>query len=678
MKILTIHADFIEFQATRKALKQAAEASKEAQRVEECLVVLTAVEKRDEKQVPETAARYVQEIKNIAQQVNAKKIVLYPYAHLSSQLAAPNQAEEVLKTAEALLKQQKFQVTRAPFGWYKSFTLACKGHPLSELSREFAVGDKRDEKEVAGSREMQQQGKMLAEDSEAPGSRSAAVPSKEEVSEALKAEEKLASNWFILDVEGRLHPVSYDKDKKKFSGYEFKDDKSPEDKKHIDSLRKLAAYELAKDRRVLEEPPHVKYMRKLELVDYEPGSDPGNLRLYPKGRLIKSLIERWVTQQVKEYGGMEIEAPIMYDIEHPSLKSYLHRFPARQYTIQTPNKKVFLRFAACFGQFLQAHDAQISYKQLPVRLYELTRYSFRMEQHGELSGLRRLRAFTMPDCHAFCRDLEQAKAELLERFELCRKVQQGIGFRIPEEFEFALRMTQEFWEQNQDFVKGLVRNWGKPALVEMWERRSFYFVFKYEWNYVDNLEKATALNTDQIDIENGERYDITFMDSTGRKQHPLILHCSPCGAVERVMYALLERAGFQEKQGRLPMLPLWLTPTQVRLIPVSIERHLEFCLGVQEEFSKLNIRADVDDRVESVGKRIRAAGQEWIPYVLVVGDNELQDKYKQLMVRDREKNEEYRLRFDQLVDEIRQQTKGLPYDPLPLTVQLSKRIIFVG
>ena len=84
-----------------------------------------------------------------------------------------------------------------------------------------------------------------------------------------------------------------------------------------------------------------------------------------------------------------------------------NRFPARQYNIDADGKKLFLRFAACFGQFLMAHDFQMSYKNLPYRLYELTRYSFRREQSGELVGLRRLRAFTMPDCHAFCKDIRK-------------------------------------------------------------------------------------------------------------------------------------------------------------------------------------------------------------------------------------------------------------------------------
>ena len=168
-------------------------------------------------------------------------------------------------------------------------------------------------------------------------------------------------------------------------------------------------------------------MKRLAIADYEPSSDGGNMRYYPKGRLMKSLIETYVTRMIHEYGGIEVETPVMYDSNHPSIHSYFNRFPARQYNIQSDNKQLFLRFAACFGQFLMAKDFQISYKQLPLKLYELTRYSFRREKSGELVGLRRLRAFSMPDCHAFCRDMDQAKEEFVKRFELSLRVIEGLG-----------------------------------------------------------------------------------------------------------------------------------------------------------------------------------------------------------------------------------------------------------
>jgi len=614
VRILLIHSDYIEYEAKKKLdFAEEIREDKRKDRMEECLVVFTSVEKEDEGKKENIVEKTCEEIKKTAELVNTKNIMIYPYVHLSSTPSSPKFAENTVNAIYNELKSD-FNVKKSPFGYYKAFKLSCKGHPLSELSRE--------------------------------------ITGEEEISEALKKAEKVKSLWYILTEDGDLVPV----EKYDFSKYE--------------NLKKFADYEIEKRRVAEREPPHVGLMQSLELVDYEPGSDPGNLRYYPKGRLIKGLLEEWVNDNVADYGGMEIEAPIMYDFEHPSLKSYLHRFPARQYVIQTPNKRVFLRFAACFGQFLMLHDATISYKNLPLRLYEMTKYSFRVEQRGELSGLRRLRAFTMPDCHAFVADVEEAKKEIMIRFDLARRIQEGIGLDIPEDLELALRVTKDFWNESKDFLVEMVKKWGKPALVEMWDEKIFYFVFKYEWNYVDNLDKASALTTDQIDIENGERYDIRYTDREGNEKHPVILHLSPSGAIERMMYALLEKAYKDSQKGIKPSLPLWLSPTQVRFIPVSKE-HLSFLEKIEIE----GVRYDIDDRNETLAKRIRAAEKEWVPYIAVVGDKEIENKTFSVRKRN-EGNKEMCL--EDIISEIKERTKGKPFKKLPLPIKLSKRPIFRG
>ncbi len=479
---------------------------------------------------------------------------------------------------------------------------------------------------------------------------------REVISEALKAEERLASDWYVLTPEGVLHPL----DRFDFEGHE--------------KLRRFAEYEVRRSRAVEQEPPHVALMRSLELVDYEPASDPGNLRYYPKGRMVKALLEEYVTSKVQEYGGMEVETPIMYDMDHPSLAKYLHRFPARQYIVESDEDRYFLRFAACFGQFLMSHDATISYRDLPLRMYELTRYSFRREQAGELAGLRRLRAFTMPDVHALCRDLAQAKREFRRRFKLCVEVLRGIGLDR-EDYELGVRVTEDFYRRNRRFVNSLVRMHGKPALVEMWRERFFYFVLKYEFNFIDALDKASALSTDQIDVENGERYGIVYMDEDGRQRHPLILHCSPSGAIERVIYALLERAYMEMRGGKPPMLPLWLSPTQVRIIPVS-EAHVRAAEATAKLLNRRGIRADVDDREETVPKKVRDAEKEWIPYIIVMGEREMASKL--LPVRVRGDGEIRDMALEGLIQEIRILVGRMPKRPLPLPMRVKERPRFVG
>ena len=193
---------------------------------------------------------------------------------------------------------------------------------------------------------------------------------------------------------------------------------------------------------------------------------------------------------------------------------------------------------------------------------------FRREQSGELVGLRRLRAFTMPDCHAFCKDMSQAIDEFIKRFDLSREVLSGLGIE-ENDYEVGIRFTEDFYNENKELIKQMVSKIGKPVLIEMWKEKFFYFVLKWEFNFIDNLGKASALSTDQIDVENGKRYGITFTDEKNEQQHPIILHNSPSGAVERVIYALLEKSAMQIKDGKIPQFPLWLAPTQVRLIPLK-------------------------------------------------------------------------------------------------------------
>ena len=608
MRILQLHVDYVEYYPINKEIKEAeSDIIKQKKRIDETVVILISIEKNDNDE--KIIRDFIQEVKIYIDKIKCDSILLYPYSHLSSNLESPKYALNLLIKIEKELKEnlKDVKINRAPFGWTKELNLKIKGHPLAENSKTFI------KKEGGGGEEE----KVLEEE----GINSNLIDQDENntssitTSTALSAENSLKSYWYILDTQGNLVP---------YTDYSFKKDE--------ENLNLLFNYELSKKRTVDEQPPHVKLMRKLGIADYEPASDSGNMRFYPKGRLAKSLLEQFVSKKVSQYGGLEVETPIMYDSHHPSMESYFNRFPARQYNLKSDQKELFLRFAACFGQFLMAKDFQISYKNLPLKLYELTRYSFRREKTGELVGLRRLRAFSMPDCHAFCKDMEQSKIEFMKRLDLSISVIEEIGLSISDDLEMAIRFTEEFYLNNKDFIKQISHKINKPILVEMWKERFFYFVLKWEFNYVDNLGKASALSTDQIDIENGLRYGITFIDEHGDKQNPIILHNSPSGAIERVIFALLEKSAKLMKLGKTPFLPLWLMNTQIRLIPVN-ENFIPKCIEINNYFKENNIRVDIDDRDESLSKRIRDAEMEWIHYIAIIGEKEISSNI--ISIRDR-------------------------------------------
>lgn len=636
MQLLLIHSDYIEYEVKKSTpVAEKIEESFRSGRLDEALTAFIAVEKIDESGVDEVVSKAVTEIKNVAGQVKAENIMVYPYAHLSSDLSSPKTAVSVLKGIEKELSGE-FNVKRAPFGWYKAFKISCKGHPLSELSRSIVP-----------------EGRSVS-----CGEAVVVAEQKEEVvSEALKAESTAKSYWHILTPDGELlNPDDFD-----FTGHE--------------NLQKFVNYEISKQRAVERAPPHVELMRRLEIADYEPGSDSGNMRYYPKGRLIKSLLENYVLEESYKVGAMEVETPLMYDMEHPTLKKYLDRFPARQYSIESDKRNMFLRFAACFGQFLMNHDMTISYKNLPMKMIEMTRYSFRKEQRGELVGLRRLRAFTMPDMHSLCTDMEQATVQFDAQYNMCISVLDKVGIKV-DDFEVAVRFTRDFYNENKDFLTNLAKTVNKPVLVEMWDTRFFYFVLKFEFNFVDALAKASALSTVQIDVENAERYDINYIDTDGTAKRPVILHCSPSGAIERCIYGLLEKEAMKTEAGGVPMLPLWLSPTQVRVIPIS-EKHMDFALKVADQ---LDCRVDIDDREDTVGKKVREAGREWVPYVVVVGDKEVETGNINVTVRSESepnKPKKVEMTAEELNARVRSETIGMPYRGLPLAKLMSARPKFL-
>jgi len=620
MKLLLIHSDFIEYEVKEKAIPHPEDTNITKDRLDEALTVFIAVEKVDEKAPLQAVEEASKEIVKTAEQLKVKNIMLYPYAHLSSDLASAKAGKEILIQLEQEVKKQDFTVKRSPFGWYKGFTISCKGHPLSELSREI-------------------------------------IPGKEK--KAVEKEREIISQWYILTPQGEM----IDAEKFNFSGHE--------------ELRLLYEYESSGTRKIVGEPPHVKMMQSQELVDYEPASDSGNFRWYPKGRMIKGLLEQHINNMVRDIGGMQVETPIMYDLEHPALSEYVKKFPARQYLVHS-DKDFFLRFAACFGQYMIAHDMTISYRNLPLRLYELTHYSFRREQSGEVSGLKRLRAFTMPDLHTFCRDLPQATEEFKRQFSTAMRWMDSLKL----DSEVALRFVKEFYENNKILAQDLAKLAGKPILIELWNERYFYFVMKFEFNVIDSMKKASALSTVQIDVENGKRFNITYADENGEKQYPYILHTSISGSIDRNVYALLEREAIKMNQGKKPMLPLWLSPTQVRFIPVSDE----FVPDCEKFINELNvlspfyyIRSDIDDREESVGRKIRDAEKEWIPYIVVIGEKERNEKMFTPRIRISELGEgEKPYSITQLHSLIVERVKDFPQQKLPIALYLSKRPKFKG
>lgn len=607
MRILLIHSDYLNYNVKNKTpVAEEIEDAKKQGAFDESLVVFTAVEKDDENNPQGIVKNLVKEVIKTNDQVKAENIVLYPYAHLSSSLSSPKVAVQVLKDAEEALNAEGLNVKRVPFGWYKAFEISCKGHPLSELSRTITA-EEEDEEEV----------------------------------------EKKPSSWSILDGDKII-----DIDDFKFEN---------------DQLEKLVSYELGTGASDAGEPPHVKLMREKELCDYESASDVGNLKWFPKGRLVRDLLADYVYNLVVDQGAMPIETPIFYDLDNEAINVHAAKFGERQYRTDT-KKNLMLRFACCFGAFRVMADPFITWKNLPAKLYELSTYSFRFEKKGEVVGLKRLRAFTMPDFHSFCADMNSTLEEFSKQTDMC--IQTGVDLDV--NYEIIFRATKDFYDENKDWMYSIGKKIGKPVLLEILPERKHYWSCKIDFAAIDYLGRPIENPTVQIDVESGKRFDITYLGEDGKEHYPTILHCSPTGSIERVICSLLEKTAI-ELDEKAPMLPTWLSPIEVRIITVG-ENHKDFANELYDKINAENIRVDVDDRDESVGKKIRNAATEWIPYIFVVGDNEKESGVFSVTVR--ETGEKVDMTVDELIKEVLDKTKGMPYRGLPLPKDISTRINF--
>ncbi len=201
----------------------------------------------------------------------------------------------------------------------------------------------------------------------------------------------------------------------------------------------------------------------------------------------------------------------------------------------------------------------------------------------------------------------------------------------------------------------------------------YYWVLNVEFHYIDSTGRPVETATVQIDVGNGERFNITYIDEDGSKKHPVILHTAIHGSLERFLFEFLEEAAKMEKRGEKPRLPTWLSPIQVRILPVNIKEHLGETVKLMEYLEGFNIRVDVDDRDLTLGRRIKDAEVSWIPYIIILGDREVRTGL--LSVRNRE-GKVMEMSREEFVALMERELDGYPREPLYVNKFLSKRATF--
>ncbi len=613
MKILALHCDYLRYRVKDRAVGSAEEPKQREDKVQEVLVLFTSFEREDTEGTLETA---VQEVQRIADRIGISRVFVYPWVHLTENPAPFSAAKKLMEGFISLLKE-RFEVRDAPIGWYKEFELKVKGHPLSESLRV-----------------------VRGEEERTP------PPVRKEVGR---------SKFIVLFPDGREVPIEGIDDLERISLEE--------------ELKILIRNEVFSREPSSKRPSHIDLMRRLELVDYEPASDVGHFRFYPAGTLMKRLIEEFAFQVAESIGAMEIETPLLYRMDVPAIAEQASKFRERMYEVLAGKTKLILRFAGDFGLFEMMKDMTISYRDLPLSFYEISP-SFRFEQRGEAVGLRRLRGFTMPDIHTLARDVDQGLEVYKMYYFKYHDLLGGLGL----DYQIAFRIVKDFYQKFKPHILEMLKISGKPALIEILPAMKHYWAMKHEFQFIDSINGNAQLSTVQLDVEDSARYGITYVNERGERKPGIIVHTS-MGSVERLMYALLEKAAKDMKEGRRPCFPLWLAPVQVRVIPVE-KAHEEYAERVMRELESADIRVDLDDRNLTLSHRVRDSERRWIPYTVIVGDKEVEEEI--ISVRRRRDGSDYKCSVRELISEIKKITEGMPVRPLTLPKRLSRRPIFVG
>ncbi len=641
MKALFLHSDFIEVEAKQRAIKDAEEDVEKNLRVEEALVVFSAVEEGD-KDIESTAQAFVDEVKDVMEKVKVKRVVIYPFVHLTNKPSDPKTALEILKKAEEILKKEGIEVYRAPFGWYKAFNIKVKGHPLAELSRVVKP------KEVKVEAKYEKRFVILF-----PDGRDYLILGEENNKIKVVPFEKIKERYVDINKISEELEIS-DSD----VGYL---DKSLFNEDFVAMLDKEA---LGKPFEEIDRNPVREALEKFGL-EWEPLSDYGHMRYRPYIALMSDLVADYMINLVREfdYPVFTIKGTNMFDLKSGPVAEHAKLYGDRLYELETDKSKFVLRYAACFQQFAMAKDFVISYKNIPFGMLEVAD-SYRFEQPGETLLGFRMRKFVMPDLHVFCPD--DVKEAWKWFMYMHSKIMEEIK-RIGRDYELLINVGMpKFYVDYKDLILQFVKDVNKPALLCIYPpEESRYWIVNIEYHIIDLIGRPREIGTTQIDIGNAKRFEIKYIDDKNEEHYPIILHNAVIGSIERYIYAIFDTALRKEK----PVLPLWLSPVQVRVIPVS-DKHVEYAIKVARELDRYGIRVEVDDRDETVAKKIRDAERLWVPYVVVIGDKEIESG--KLSVRVRESGEQKEMQVDELILEIEEKVRDYPRRPLYSPMLLSQ------
>lgn len=358
-------------------------------------------------------------------------------------------------------------------------------------------------------------------------------------------------------------------------------------------------------------PKYLSYAHKLGFA-WEPNSDAGFAQYDYKGALIVRLIKEYARELVNKIGFpvYEVHGSNVFDLSHPVVNAYANLYGDRLFQFKSGKKDVVMSYDASYPQFNMAARYKLNHKQLPFAHFSLAD-CYRHEQSGECMLLHRQRRFYMADLHPYFKDVAEA-------FAWYPKIEEQLlqsASEVKIEYQVVVEVSsEENWQKYKKDIIPFAARLNRDILVSIInDGKDRYWIINVDYKIIDQLDQSREICCIQIDVNNAERLDIKYSDKDGKYKYPVIIHSAIPGGIERYIYMLLDN--FEKS------FPLWLYPVQIRLIPVG-EKQIKFCQSLIKKYSDKPVRIDIDDRAESVAKKIKGAHSDLIPLPVVIGERE--------------------------------------------------------
>ncbi len=358
---------------------------------------------------------------------------------------------------------------------------------------------------------------------------------------------------------------------------------------------------------------HKKLGKELELFMLLP-EGPGFPFFLPKGMILRNILEDFWRKKHIANGYQEIKTPMILNEELWHRSGHWDHYKDNMYTTKIDDQDYALKPMNCPGGMLVYKSKMHSYKEFPIRLGELG-LVHRHEKSGQLNGLFRVRCFTQDDAHIFCLP-DQIESEIVNLMHLINEVYSIFGFSYTVELSTRPEDSMgsdEDWNMAENALKKALEDQGMEYQLN--EGDGAFYGPKIDFHIKDCLGRDWQCGTIQLDFQMPERFDLTYIGEDGEKHRPVMLHRVVFGSIERFIGILIEHyAG---------AFPTWLAPVQVKLLPIA-DSHKQYAEKLKAELEKNGIRVELDDRQEKIGYKIREAQLQKIPYMLILGDKEVE------------------------------------------------------